>query len=254
MLLVKLGGSVLTVKGEGHYREPRPEAIHRLAAEMAPHAEGLAVIHGAGSYGHTLAKEHGLREGQVRPEQIPAATQVHRDVRILNGLVVEALLEVHIPAVAVSTSEVVRFEDGRVVWFDKRPFRDHLRLGHVPVTFGDVVRDTKRSFTICSGDDLLVQLAQEFRPDLAVAVTAVDGVYDREGGRLLETVDRAVLPRIDFASFGEGDATGTMREKLEKMLEVARHAKRTLIIGGAPGRLADALAGKDVPGTRVLGG
>jgi isopentenyl phosphate kinase len=257
MKLVKLGGSVLTVKGGSHYREPRRRDIARFARELAPAAPGFALIHGAGSFGHTLAEKHQLRGGYVDDTQLLAAAQVHRDVRELNGLVIAALIRAGVPAVSVAASDVLRFQDSAPDRFHGNPFTENLELGLVPVTFGDVVRDSRRGFTIASGDDLFVHLAAELRPELSVSVTAEDGVFTANpkkarGAKLLDQVDATMLEKIDFKSFGGGDVTGTMREKLRKMLEVAKHSKRTLIVGGRPGRLASALAGKPVPGTEVV--
>jgi len=254
--LVKLGGSVLTVKGAAHYREPRRREIARFARELATYPHGLAVIHGAGSYGHTLAAEHCLRDGYVNDDQLLAAARVHRDVRALNGLVIEALILAGVPAVSVAASDILRFKDGAPDHFHANPITESLALGLVPVTFGDVVRDARRGFTIASGDDLFVHLAEALRPGLSIAVTATDGVYTAnpkkvKGAERISRVDATMLAKIDFKSFGGGDVTGTMREKLRKMLAVAKHSKRTLIIGGRPGRLAAALAGKPVPGTEV---
>jgi len=255
--LVKLGGSVLTVKGAAHYREPRRREIGRFARELATHPHDLAVIHGAGSYGHTLAAKHRLRDGHVDDAQLLPAARVHRDVRELNGLVVEALIRAGVPAVSVAASDILRFRDGAPDRFHENPFKENLELGLVPVTFGDVVRDSRRGFTIASGDDLFVHLAEALRPDISIAVTATDGVYTAnpkkvKGAVRIGRVDAAMLAKIDFSSFGEGDVTGTMREKLRKMLLVAGHSKRTLILGERPGRLAAALAGKPVPGTEVV--
>jgi len=61
MLLVKLGGSVVTEKT--HLRTPRSAAIRRLAGELASLREPLLIVHGAGSYGHILARRHRLNEG-----------------------------------------------------------------------------------------------------------------------------------------------------------------------------------------------
>src|SRR5438132_395502 len=71
MLLVKLGGSVVTEKA--HLRTPRPAAIHRLARELASVRQPLLVVHGAGSYGHILASRHRLNEGGSRPARRAAA-------------------------------------------------------------------------------------------------------------------------------------------------------------------------------------
>ena len=49
------------------------------------------------------------------------------------------------------------------------------------------------------------------------------------------------------------DVTGGLRRKLERMLEIARHARDVRIINGlAKGRLEAAAKGADVVGTRVV--
>src|SRR3989449_8150256 len=80
MLLVKLGGSVVTEKS--HLRTPRPAAIRRLAGELASLREPLLIVHGAGSYGHILARRHRLNErGGSTPPRPLAAAAVQADVR-----------------------------------------------------------------------------------------------------------------------------------------------------------------------------
>src|SRR5947209_8576240 len=89
MLLVKLGGSVVTEKT--HLRTPRSAAIRRLAGELASLREPLLIVHGAGSYGHILARRHRLNEGGPTLPRRLAAAAVQADVRELDGLVVRAL-------------------------------------------------------------------------------------------------------------------------------------------------------------------
>ena len=61
MILVKLGGSVITDKGR--YRTFDPETTDRLAEEIARTGQDVMVVHGAGSFGHMLDKEHRLHLG-----------------------------------------------------------------------------------------------------------------------------------------------------------------------------------------------
>src|SRR3989442_3561614 len=69
MLLVKLGGSVITVKSK--YRTLRGPDLSRLARELAAGAgPDTVLVHRAGSYGHILAAEHGLKDGAEGPEPL----------------------------------------------------------------------------------------------------------------------------------------------------------------------------------------
>src|SRR3989475_10543166 len=61
MLLVKLGGGVLTDKGR--LRSPRRTAIRRLARGLAAARAPLLVLHGARSYRHIPARKHRPNEG-----------------------------------------------------------------------------------------------------------------------------------------------------------------------------------------------
>src|SRR2546426_9297157 len=80
MLLVKLGGSVITVKSK--YRTLRGPDLSRLAREIAAGADHeTVVVHGAGSYGHILAAKHRLADGDKGPEQLTAGAPGQRGGR-----------------------------------------------------------------------------------------------------------------------------------------------------------------------------
>src|SRR5256712_8835359 len=169
MLLVKLGGSVITVKSK--YRTLRGPDLSRLARELAAAAgPDTVVVHGAGSYGHILAAKHRLDEGYESPAQLTAVSQVQRDVRALDLKVVDALLRARLRPAAVPPSLVMRFHDGRLVSFDVGPFRDYLMRELLPLSFGDIVIDTKRRVSVASGDGVVLPIAQLFRPGRAPLV------------------------------------------------------------------------------------
>lgn len=257
MLLVKLGGSVITVKSK--YRTLRGPDLSRLAREFAAGAGPETVlVHGAGSYGHILAAKHRLKDGSTTPDQLAAVAQVQRDVRALDLKVLDALLRARLRPAAIPPSLVMRYHDGRLVSFDVGPFRDYLMRELLPVSFGDVVMDTKRRFSIASGDDVILELAKLFRPDRVLFVADVDGVYtadpkrDKEAKRL-DVIDAASLGAVTLTNEAGQDVTGGLRGKLERMVTIATHARDVRIINGlARGRLESALKGEDVVGTQVV--
>lgn len=241
---MKLGGSVITDKAR--YRTPRLDALGRLAHELRMAPSPLVVVHGAGSYGHIVAKTHGLAAGGGTPEDV---AQVHADVRELGGLVLVALQQARIPAVWISPFDCAGLRDGELAGMDATPTRAALDAGLAPVLGGDVVIDARRKWGILSGDVIMAHLAKELKPDRAVFATDVDGIFDRwPGGTLLDRVPR------DATIGGEGmhaDVTGAMAGKLARAREVAKHAPTHVVNGNAPGRLADLLSGKAAVGTIV---
>src|SRR3989454_3382214 len=150
MLLVKLGGSVLPDKTR--LRTARRAAIRRLASELAAVRQSLVVVHGAGSYGHILARRHKLNQGGVSVTKRIAASRVQQDVKELDGLVVNALLDVGIAAIPIAPSAVLTLNGGTGATADLTPILALTSMGFTPVTFGDVVRDLHRGIAICSGD------------------------------------------------------------------------------------------------------
>src|SRR5437899_9539685 len=175
MLLVKLGGSVLTEKAR--LRTPRRAAIRRLAAELASVRKPLLVVDGAGSYGHILASRHRLKDGGSTSAKRAAAARVQADVRELDRLVVDALNRAGFAAVPIAPSVVLTLDDGGVSTMDLTSFLEFSSLGFTPVTFGDVVRDLRRGFSVCSGDLLMFELARAFRPHRAFPAAHRDGLF-----------------------------------------------------------------------------
>src|SRR5437899_10908694 len=149
MLLVKLGGSVVTEKT--HLRTPRPAAIRRLAGELASLREPLLIVHGAGSYGHILASRHRLSEGGSTPSRRLAAARGQADVRELDGLVVRALNRAGLAAVPIPPAAVLSVDAGRVSTMDLAAV---LELASVEMTAGtsvDAVGDRHRGVLVRSG-------------------------------------------------------------------------------------------------------
>ncbi len=258
MLLVKLGGSVLTDKTR--LRTARRAAIRRLASELAAVRQSLVVVHGAGSFGHILAHRHKLNQGGVSVTKRIAASRVQQDVKDLDGLVVNALLHVGIAAIPIPPSAVLTLNGETVATADLTPFLEFSSMGFTPVTFGDIVRDRHRGIAVCSGDVMMLELARAFRPERAIFATDVDGLFTadpkrRNDASLLEEARPEDLDRIEFSTASRTDVTGSIEGKVRRMFEIAGHAGECLIVNGnVKNRVRDALRGRRVVGTRVVRG
>ncbi|MFQ6012777.1 MAG: isopentenyl phosphate kinase [Thermoplasmata archaeon] len=247
MYLIKLGGSALTYKGARP--RLRRKVLTSLAAELAPFGRDLCLVHGGGSFGHPLAYAHGLHRGLRGDDGVMAFAAVQRRMRDLNGHVLDGLHAAGLPAVSVPPAPLVRMHAGELESLATRPFREALKAGLVPVTFGDAALDTGQGAAICSGDDLMVHLARALRPDLALFVADVEGIVGPEG-RVLAVI-RGEVPNLTWKAPPE-DVTGGMRAKVQRMLDIAREGARCLLVSGlVPGRVAAALDGKPVPSTEV---
>ncbi|MDD1771642.1 MAG: isopentenyl phosphate kinase family protein [Methanomassiliicoccales archaeon] len=257
MILVKLGGSVITDKGR--YRTFDRDTAVRLAKEIAASGESVVLVHGAGSFGHVLAKEHSLHLGITQSSQLMGAAMVMSDVRELDLEMSRCLTEAGLSIVPLPPASCAEMSGGDLHMLDAERFRRYLELDMVPMTFGDVVWDRRRGLSICSGDQLMMRLAKELRPDKVIFVTDVDGVFTADPNldpkaTLVETVDRMVLDSLPRTERNV-DVTGSIFAKISYMIEMADLTDECLVLNGkVPGRLEAALKGEDIVASKVIGG
>ncbi|MDD1769629.1 MAG: isopentenyl phosphate kinase family protein, partial [Methanomassiliicoccales archaeon] len=240
------------------YRSFRREVTRRLAGEIADSGERVMIVHGAGSFGHLLAAKHALHEGRRNEKQIPALARVMQDVRDLDMKVIKELADALLPAVSIPPAACARMRAGVLNTLDVKLFRDYTELGAVPVTFGDVVLDDVKGFSICSGDQIIRMLAKEFAPERVIFCADVDGVYTADPksdpkAKLLRQVDSTYLRKLSKDT-SYVDVTGGMHGKLSNMVGIAKGGTDVMVINGLEkGRLRAALEGKRPVGTRVVG-
>ncbi|MEE9115563.1 MAG: isopentenyl phosphate kinase [Thermoplasmata archaeon] len=256
MYLVKLGGSVLTNKET--FRSQKGKKVFyrdrtaRLMSELGSTGEEFILVHGAGSFGHPLAKKYSLKDGYRKKSQIPIVARVQEDVRTLNLSIIRTMREKDIPAVSLPPSALVQFTKGRLKQMETKPFRDHLKMGVVPVTFGDVVPDTSRKFGICSGDDLMMHLAKEFKPRIAIFVTKVDGIYTGDpkvgpASEFIPEINENTIRLIQDSKDDVPDVTGRMKRKAKMMLTIAKGGVDCVVLNGLKkNRLRKAMRGENV--------
>ena len=252
MMLIKLGGSVITDKSQ--YRTFNKEQVSRLCREIAESGKGTIVVHGAGSFGHVVAKKYALQHGLIDFSQIPAIAQVQYDVRELSSMVVRELITNGIPAVSVPPGSCFVMDDGKLVVNDTEAIKALAHIGVMPILFGDVVMDRKKGFGICSGDQIMEVLADIFKPDRIVFVSDIDGLYTADpktdpDAVLIPEVTPDVLDEVSSGSTVD-DVTGGVRGKMESMLRMCDEDRDCVLVNGTvPGRLLSLLKGEDVPCT-----
>lgn len=256
MIVIKLGGSVITDKSR--YREFRKELVGRLCREIKASGKDVMVVHGAGSFGHIVAKEGRLNDGFEDASQIPALAQTCYDTRDLSSMVVKELIDAGIPAVSVPTGSCFWMDDRVLKIQDDYVLRSMRDKGIMPVLFGDVVQDRKLGFAICSGDQIVERLADLFDAERVIFVSDVDGLYDSDpksnpSAKLLDVVNRDSLENVSTDS-SVSDVTGGVRSKIETMLRMCSGKRDCILMNGTKkGRLLSLLNGEAIPCTRAVG-
>ncbi|MFB6111351.1 MAG: isopentenyl phosphate kinase [Halobacteriaceae archaeon] len=241
MILLKLGGSVITEKDTPETVDG--EAIGRAAEAIATVDEPLVVVHGGGSFGHYQADRHGVsREDGTR--NAGAIRAIHGAMRELNTAVVNALDAAGAAPVPIAPfSAAVRTADGNLE-MPTDHFDALVRGDVLPVTHGDVIADRRRGASILSGDELIVHLARALEADRVGLCSGVPGVLDADGSVISEIT---ALESVQAALGGSEstDVTGGMAGKVETLLDLEAPA---CVFG--PTALP-AFLGGDLPGTTI---
>jgi isopentenyl phosphate kinase len=279
-IFLKLGGSLITDKTTP--RTPRPEVLARLALEIAAARQaspGLRLVlgHGSGSFGHVPARQYGTRQGVRTPEQWRGFAEVWWDAASLNRLVVEALRQAALPAVAFPPSAGATAREGQVAAWDIAPLRSALEAGLLPVVQGDTIFDTARGGTILSTEEIFIYLARQLHPARLLLAGIEPGVLKIHppltpdpspkgrgaGVRESAPISELIFPEITPANFADvlpslggsqaTDVTGGMASKVSQMLALVQELPglEVLIFSGLkPGLVRGALLG-ECDGTKI---
>ena len=260
--VVKWGGSAVTKKGEFEtLNEPVLDAVAKAIAH-SPHE--IVVVHGAGSFGHFQAKEHGVSAGTTSAKFSWAGFCATRSsVTRLNAFVVQRLNVAGRSAVGLPSFPRWRTRGGRPCADGTRAcvsdVRALLALGMTPVLHGDCVLDEERGAAVLGGDAVMAALccSRALRVERAVFLTDVDGVFDRPpdqpGARLLPRItvssSGAVLSYGDESSdiatcSSEHDVTGGIRAKIEEAAAIAARGVPVCIVRAGTAHAEAALRGE----------
>lgn len=258
MLIIKLGGSVITDKTkENTFKK---DLMDKLAKEIKSADKEVILVHGAGSFGHILAKKYDLNQGYKNDNQLHGFSLTHAMVKKLNSFVLDSLHKAHIPAVSISPHSVLKLNNHKPLKLDYTIFEDYIEVGFTPVTFGDVVLDEKLRFSICSGDFLVHLLAEYFKPEKVIFVIDEDGLYTSnpkidKNAKLIESMTVEQLEKLRTSLDSHADVTRGMEGKIETIKNIAKLGIDTILLNGnKPNRLYQAMIGEDTKSTVVYGG
>lgn len=257
MFIIKLGGSVITDKTkENTFKK---DIVNSLAKQIKKANKEIILIHGAGSFGHIIAKKYDLDKGYKNDKQILGFSLTHAMVQRLNLFVLHSLHENKIPAVSIPPHAVLKLKNHKFSNLEYSIFKNYLKLGITPITFGDVVIDEKIGFSICSGDLLMEVLVKIFKPEKAIFVVDEDGLYSsnpkiNKNAKLIKTTTINKLNKLSMSADKHDDVTGGMAGKIDTIKKIACLGTDTILLNGnKPDRLFKVLVGTDTISTTICG-
>lgn len=256
LVILKIGGSVITDKStKNAFKSDVVERISREVGRCWP--TPMAIVHGAGSYGHPIAKEYAIEKGFREHRQLEGFVKTLQTVKQLNHMVTDALIRTGIGAVGLPASTLFVTRRGLIETAHLDLIFSALELGIIPVTCGDATFDRELKFTVLSGDQISVYLAKALKASRIVYATDVDGVYetDRYTGerRLIPVLNYKKHTTLLYGGVSGDDVTGGMFNKVEAAFEAVKAGVKVVVVNGlVEGRIESAIKGLEVVGTELV--
>lgn len=253
--IIKIGGSVLTYKNQiGTIKRKRLEKIaDELKSYLEKKNEKLLVVHGAGSFGHPLAKKYNISDPDSN-KNILGVGLTHVSMHHLSIMLCDSFLKRGLPVYPISSGSVLMQKGGRISSFKVDLIRKLLEKDIIPVLHGDVAIDEDTQFSICSGDQIISYLSNKLPTKRILFLTDVDGVYTEDpklspNAELFRLLKKRDIQRVKFSTENyQVDVTGLMRGKLKEITKI----KGPVLVfnGNKNGNLLRALHGES-PGTLI---
>ena len=231
MIVVKIGGSLITDKRR--YRTFRRYAAEKIISVISGEKPAI-IVHGGGSFGHIASRKYDL-PGPLTERNAIGGALVKNDMADLNNRIVSIMIRHGIRAVGISPFTLFNGDT-----MDYSPVTRTVKSGFIPVIYGDFYTDGKYG-GIISGDDLMIEACRLAKPEKAIFLSDVDGVFDRDPKkyRNAKLISKYEKHELNFSTV-KNDVTGGMDRKFRSMLQCrALGIKTYLINGNYPERMRD---------------
>lgn len=261
MIILKLGGSALTIK-DADVPTIDDVNLERIAEEVSSYNQDMIIVHGAGSFGHIHAKKYAIGDKIVDDDDKTNKTKgmylTQASVQLLNYKVISKLHEKNVPAVGIKPSSFILNKNKRIDECDINLIKQYLDDGFVPVLYGDAVLDKNDDikYSILSGDQIITYLAKHLKPERVILSSDVDGIYTdnpktNPNAKLIDVVTKDTKLKLT-SNKNQADVTGGMAGKINELLELATYGIESQIINAEKeGNIRLAVSNQKVKGTII---
>lgn len=260
LVFLKLGGSLITDKTQP--MTPRIDVIKCILQEIQqakaqnPSLK-LVLGHGSGSFGHSVGKKFGTRDGVNNETGWKGFYEVYCAARELNQLVYETGQSLDLPLLPIPLCTNASVAQRKVITWNLTPLKKALQHGFVPLVYGDVAFDSILGGTILSTEEIFDHLLNELHPDRILLAGIEPGIW-RDFPANTSIIDDIRLTgwnnhQINLQGSDATDVTGGMKSKVESVLKIIeQHPTCEILIfsGLEAGSIMKVLSGELI-GTRI---
>jgi isopentenyl phosphate kinase len=259
LIILKLGGSLITSKNEPF--SLRKEIIQNSINEIIRSNKRLILVHGGGAFGHPVAQEYEISKGKNNSieNQIYGLSKTHEAMIQLNSYIIEKFLELHKPTISIQTSSIFIKNNGDF-YCNLDAIKQCLKLGILPVLYGDIVFSSDGNFSILSGDKIILLLCQnlkEFNITKVIFAFEEDGIYlynkTKDKIEVAEEIKCNDIGSLPLANLGKKiDVTGGIKGKLDNIKSICKLNIPVQVLNGlVEGNIFKALNNKELKCTNI---
>ena len=242
MLLIKLGGSIITNKNKP--LSAKRKTINKIVQSLRKINEDLVIVHGGGSYGHYWSVKFDMH---TKPGKynFRGVSVVKNSMIELNKIILDSFIKNKLnPYCLPPTDFMIR---------NKPIIRKILEIKKIasssliPITFGDALwYDNKKTY-ILSGDKIMSILAYVLKPRLSIFVLNEDGLYSDM--KVKKVISEFKNEKI-FIKKNPVDVTGGMTRKVKEASNISKMGLKVFFVNGnKPERIVNAVTKKKFEGT-----
>ena len=246
MILIKLGGSIITNKEKP--LSARRKTIDSLSKSLKKIKEPIIIVHGGGSYGHYWSVKYDMHTKEKKYE-IRGVAIVKNSMIELNKLVLDSLLKNRLNPYCLPPTDFM--SGNKPIPKKIKEIEKIAKSGLIPVTYGDALWYGQKKTYILSGDKIMSHLAKILKPRLCIFALNEDGLYsDLKSKKIIYEL------KDENPSIAENkmDVTGGMIRKVEETSKISKMGINVFFVNGnKPERIVKAVKNRKFEGTLFRG-
>jgi isopentenyl phosphate kinase len=246
MILIKLGGSIITNKEKP--LSPRKKTIENIAKYLKKVNESIIIVHGGGSFGHYWSVKYDMHTKPMKYNAYGVSV-VKNSMIELNKIILDAFLKNKLNPYCLPPTD---FMSGNKPIIKKiKEIEKIANSGLIPITFGDALWYGQKKTYILSGDKIMTYLSKILKPRLVVFAINEEGLYqDLKSKKLI----RELKGENPIISKNNMDVTGGMTRKVQEATKISKMGINVFFVNGnKPERIVKAVKNRKFEGTVFRG-
>ncbi len=242
MLLIKLGGSIITNKKKP--LSAKRKTIDNIVSSFRKIKEDFVVVHGGGSFGHYWSVKYDMHT-KPKKYNLKGVSIVKKSMIELNMIILDTFLKNKLNPYCLPPSDFVM--GNKPITKKILEIKKIANSGLIPITYGDALWYGNKKSYILSGDKIMSLLARVLRPRLSIFVLNEDGLYyDMKAKKLIyDFKDEKIFIKKTVM-----DVTGGMTRKVAEASKISKMGLKVFFVNGnKPERIVNAITRKKFEGT-----